>query len=312
MSRAPSRTAEIVAVSRARHLLRHAAPHVFEDPYALRLIGPSWRRIITSRVLDWLVSGIVVRRLMPVTTQHLTRARFAEDALERAVEGGATQCVILGAGLDTCALRRPELGLTVFEVDLAESIAWKKERLAAAGIRVPPRLRFVPVDFEADDLAAELLAAGFDPRRPSFFIWMGVTYYLTDEAIRGTLAKVAAAGEGGCEIVFDYLVAAERVPSEDRALFTRMMAFVAKRGEPMISRLDPGRAKETLDPQDAWEVVRNDSPRDQRRQYLAGRTDMPPLAPIAWCMHLRKRMDRGASDRGGPARPEPSPRGQRG
>ena len=284
-----SRTAELVAVSRARHLLRHRRPYVFEDPCAIHFVGNRWRRVLHSPVLDALFAKVLVRRLMPITTQHLTRARFAEDCLEEAARGGVTQYVILGSGFDTFAFRRPDLGLTVFEVDLAATIDLKRERLAHASMERPGSLRFIPFDFEKDDLEAKLLAAGFDSGKISFFNWMGVTYYLTGDAILDNLDRLAAIGSPGSEVVFDYLVADACVPPEDRALFAAMTAFVEKRGEPMISRFDPAEAGAVLNPRGVWEVVRNESPAEHRRRYLGARTDVPPLAPITWSLHLRRR-----------------------
>ena len=207
-----SRTAELVAVSRARHLLKHDEPYVFEDPHAIHFVGDRWRRILGSRVLDALVSKVLVKKLLPITTQHLTRARFAEDCLEQAARSGVAQYVILGSGFDTFAYRRPDLGLTVFEVDLAATMDSKRERLAGANMTCPDSLRFVPFDFEKDDLRSALVAAGFDPAKPSFFNWMGVTYYLTGSAILDNLDRLAEIGGPGSEVVFDYLIAAECVP----------------------------------------------------------------------------------------------------
>ena len=282
-----SRTAELVAVSRARHLLRHDRPYVFEDPFAIHFVGDRWRRVIGSRVLDALFSKVLVRRLMPITTQHLTRARFAEECLEEAVRRGVRQYVILGSGFDSFAFRRPDLAVTVFEVDLAATIELKKARLAAAGMTRPDTLRFVPIDFERDDLRTTLVESGLDPAEPSFFNWMGVSYYLTESAVLDNLDRMAEIGGPGAEVVLDYLIAAECVPPEDRALFDAMMAFVGKRGEPMISRFDPADAGTVLNPRGLWEVVRNESPAEHRRRYLGGRTDVPPLAPITWSLHLR-------------------------
>ena len=284
-----SRTAELVAVSRARHLLRHDRPCVFEDPYAIHFVGNRWRRVLGSTVLDALFAKVLVKRLMPITTQHLTRARFAEDCLEEAAGGGVTQYVILGSGFDTFAFRRPDLDLTVFEVDLAATIELKRERIERAGMVSPEALRFVPFDFEKDDLETKLIAVGFDTGKASFFNWMGVTYYLTTGAILDNLDRLAAIGSPGSEVVFDYLIADACVPPEDRALFAAMTAFVEKRGEPMISRFDPAEADAVLNPRGVWEVVRNESPAEHRRRYLGGRADVPPLAPITWFLHLRRR-----------------------
>ena len=284
-----SRTAEIVAVSRARHLLRHDPPYIFEDPYAKYFVGNRWRRVLGSRLLDALFSKVLMKKVMPITTQHLTRARFAEECLEEAVRGGVAQYVLLGAGFDTFALRRPDLGLTVFEVDLAATIALKRERLADARLSCPDSLHFVPIDFEADDLRAKLTATGFDPSRKSFFNWMGVSYYLTRSAILDNLDRMARIGETGTEVVLDYLIAEACLPPEDRALSAAVMAVVEKRGEPMVSRFDPAEVGAALNPRGVWEVVRNESPAEHRRRYLGGRTDVPPLAPITGSLHLRRR-----------------------
>ena len=285
-------TAELAAVSRARHLLRHRKPHIFEDPFAIHLLGDRWRRIISSRWLDWVLSKIVMKKLMPISIQQLTRARFAEDALEAAARNGVTQYVILGSGFDSFAFRRPDLDLAVFEVDRAAMIRLKRERLAAANLKLPARLNLVPFDFESGDLRNALTAAGFDLGPRSFFNWMGVTYYLTRAAILENLDRLAEIASPGSELVFDYLIAAERVPPGDRDLFARLMALVEKQGEPMISRFDPAQVGAVLNPGNLWEIVRNDSPADHHRRYVAGRSDLPPLAPITWCLHLR----RGAAD----------------
>lgn len=284
-----SRTAELAAVSRARHLLRHPKPHVFDDPFAIHMLGKRWRRIVTSPLLDWVLAKIVLNKLVPISIQHLTRARFAEESLGAAVRNGVTQYVILGSGFDSFAFRRPDLDLAVFEVDRAAMIRLKSERLAAANLEIPARLHLVPFDFERGDLRNALTAAGFDPGARTFFNWMGVTYYLTRASILDNLDRLAEIASPGSELVFDYLIAAESVPPEDRDLFARMMAFVEKRGEPMISRFDPVRVGAILNPCNLWEMVGNESPADHHRKYLEGRTDLPPLAPITWCLHLRRR-----------------------
>ena len=284
-----SRTAELAAVSRARHLLRHPKPHVFEDPFAIHMLGKRWRRIVTSPLLDWVLAKIVLNKLVPISIQHLTRARFAEETLEAAARNGVTQYVILGSGFDSFAFRRPDLDLAVFEVDRAGDDPAEDGTAAAANLEVPARLHLVPFDFESGDLRNALTAAGFDPGARTFFNWMGVTYYLTRASILDNLDRLAEIAGSGSEIVFDYLIAAECVPPEDRELFSRLMAFVEKRGEPMISRFDPARVGAILNPRNLWEMVGNESPADHHRKYLEGRTDLPPLAPITWCLHLRKR-----------------------
>ena len=104
------------------------------------------------------------------------------------------QYVILGAGLDTFAYRNPytQARLRVFEVDHPTTQSWKRARLEEAGISVPASLTFVPVDFETQTMADGLRQATFDHGEPAFFSWLGVTPYLTGEAIASTLKFIAA------------------------------------------------------------------------------------------------------------------------
>lgn len=284
-----SRTAEVVAAVRARHLLRHRPPWVLEDRYAIRFAGPRWRRILSSDALDWLFSRVILRRLMPVGMQQLVRARFAEDRIAVAAARGVSQLVILGAGFDSFALRRPDLSLAVFEADLAATLAIKRERMTAAGIRAPAGLRFVSVDFEKDDLGGRLAASGFDRRRATFFNWMGVSYYLLRDAVRETLAQVTDLAAPGSELTLDYLLAEEGLAPADRALLAGVKRFVARRGEPLRTTFHPKAVERDLGLDAHWELRQHDSPADQATRYLEGRTDLPPLPPLFGCLHLRRR-----------------------
>ena len=283
-----SRTAELVAVSRARHLLRHKPPYIFNDPYAFRFLSKRWQRILGSRLRDALFSRVLLRRLMPITTQPLTRARFTEDCLLAAIENGVGQYVILGSGYDTFALRHPRHDVSIYEIDLASTIALKRERARAAGLELPDSLRLIPIDFEKDDLADRLTAHGFEPGRRSFFNWLGVTYYLSRDAIQDTLDKVSGITCPGSEIVFDYLAEVNSIPEEERSLAIRMKNYVGKLGEPMITSFDPARVGTDFNIDGHWDVVRNDSPANQHRRYVEGRSDVYALPPLFWCLHLRR------------------------
>jgi methyltransferase (TIGR00027 family) len=165
------------------------------------------------------------------------RARFAEDRIARAVAHGVRQVVVLGAGLDTFALRNPhrDMGLRVFEVDHPATQAWKRERLAAMKADIAPV--FAPVDFERDALDERLTAAGFDWRASAFFMWLGVVPYLTREAARATLTMIARAP--GAEVTFDYTEGRNRYHGEARAFHDALLARVAAAGEPIKSDFDP-------------------------------------------------------------------------
>jgi len=264
-------------------------PYIFHDPYAFRFLSKRWQRILSSRLRDAFVSRVVLRRIMPITTQPLTRARFTEDCLRKAIENGVSQYVILGSGFDTFALRHPQLDVTIYEIDLPSTIALKRERAEAAGLVLPGNMRLIPIDFEKDDLGSILTTHGFDPDKKSFFNWLGVTYYLSRNSFEDTLEQVSSMACPGSEIVFDYLADAGSIPDEERFRADRLKKYVGSLGEPMITSFDPASVVRDLNPRDHWEVVQNDSPADQHERYVEGRGDVYPLPPLFWCLNLRRR-----------------------
>ena len=187
----PENTAVRVALWRAMHVLVDPPPHVLEDEIGLKLVAPAegWRQRgdMDPRFTSLFRASIVAR------------ARFIEDLAVEQAGKGVGQYVILGAGLDTFAQRRPEIasGLTVFEVDEPAPQAWKRQRLIELGFGVPDRLRLVPVDFEErGSWWAGLAAAGFDASRPAVVASTGVSMYLTKEANATTLRQIAALAPG--------------------------------------------------------------------------------------------------------------------
>ncbi|MBF6327001.1 class I SAM-dependent methyltransferase [Nocardia transvalensis] len=187
----PDHTAVRVALWRALHTEIDPHPHVLDDRIGLRMIAPDddWRgRPDMAPGFSKSMRANVV-----------ARARFVEDLVEERAARGVDQYVILGAGLDTFAQRRPEIasGLGVFEVDQPETQAWKRQRLTELGYPIPEWLRFVPVDFEAGDSWWDgLVAAGFDIARPALVASTGVSMYLTEDAIAATLRQVATLAAG--------------------------------------------------------------------------------------------------------------------
>ncbi|MFD9702550.1 class I SAM-dependent methyltransferase [Lentzea sp. NPDC059081] len=236
----PSRTALATAYARAYHQVVDR-PQIFTDPLAARLLGRTAEDLVEL--------GAAGRLSDAVTNRHrrlffASRARFAEDAVAAAVAGGVRQVVVLGAGLDTFAFRNPHRDVRVFEVDHPATQAWKRERLATAGISSPETVTFVPVDFETQALATELESAGFNRAEPAVFVWLGVVYYLTPDAARATLAYIAGQG-GSVEVVFDYLRSA--VTEEERVHERARAARLAGVGEPLFSYFSPdGIAAELL------------------------------------------------------------------
>jgi methyltransferase (TIGR00027 family) len=167
------------------------------------------------------------------------RSRIAEDALSRAVERGIRQTVILGAGLDTFALRNPHGArqIRIYEVDHPATQAWKRQRLAEAQIALPPSLILVPVDFERDDVGEKLVAAGFQQNSPAFFTWLGVVPYLTEDAIGRTLDYMSSIQNS--EVVFDYMEPPAAFSEELRQLETERTERLKRIDERSVSRFEP-------------------------------------------------------------------------
>jgi len=228
----PSRTAMRVAIRRAAHQSLDN-PRVLHDPIAVPILGPAAAAQIEPDRDDQ--TGKAMKGLRAFL---VARSRLAEDELARAVERGTEQYVILGAGLDTFAYRNPHPKLRVFEVDYSSTQEWKRQRLEAAGIAIPLLATFAPVDFERQTLAEGLREAGFDANKPTFFSWLGVTMYLTEDAIMTTLEFAGLRPAGG-GIVFDYAVPPSSLRMAERIAFEWMARRVAAAGEPFRTFFDP-------------------------------------------------------------------------
>lgn len=233
----PSRTARRAAFHRAAHqVLEHG--RIFADPLALRILGEDAATV--AREAEENPAGRKMRLFIAV------RTRFAEDALAAAVKRGVRQLVVLGAGLDTYAYRGMLRDrLRIFEVDHPSTQAWKRRRLADAAIALPAWLTFAPVDFERMTLAEGLAAAGFDLAQQTFFTWLGVVPYLTEEAVWSTLQFIASL-PNGAHVVFDYSDPPASFPPEMRIGHDRRAAHVAELGEPWKNYFEPDKLRARL------------------------------------------------------------------
>jgi methyltransferase (TIGR00027 family) len=259
-------TAVRVALWRALHVQVDPPPHVLDDEIGLRLAAPEdgWRRRpdmdphFTSRFRASIVA----------------RARFIEDLVVEQAGDGVRQYVILGAGLDTFAQRRPEIasGLRIFEVDQPGPQAWKRQRLIELGFGIPEWLRLVPVDFEADASWWErLAAAGFDASRPAVVASAGVSMYLTKDAIAAMLRQIAALGPGST-LAMTFLLPLELADPEVRPGLQLAEKGARASGTPFISFFTPTEIL-TLAREAGFRKARHVSAADLAQRYFAGRTD---------------------------------------
>ncbi len=274
-----SRTANLAACVRAYHCRWHASP-IFADTYAFDMISGFWRAIARHRLSSWITVHTVFRAFRPIHTEIVLRSRYAEDRLMDAVGAGVVQYVILGAGLDTFSMRQDERSdrLRIFELDHPATQEMKRERLLKVYGAIPANLVFVPIDFETDHLDEALAKAGFDPVAPSFFSWLGTTYYLSKDAIRETIDRVAGVFVPGSRIVFDYKLDRELVPEESLPFADKLDRFVARRGEPMLSTFTPEELKDVMSGFGFVELE-NLPAGEQKRRYLSGKSGLVDPAP---------------------------------
>src|SRR5262249_42911917 len=260
-----SKTALAAAFYRAQHHL-HDEPKLLDDPYAHRLLTPAEMAASEGgRGGGGLGGGlppgdphaVLARALRTVTpaSSVLARARYTEDRLAMAVARGVSQYVLVGAGLDTFAFRRADVRdrLQVFELDHPRSQAFKRARLAAAGLTDPPNLHFGVVDFERESVADALGRLPFRAEQPAVFAWLGVTMYLTRPAIDGTWRAMRTVAARGSELVFDFTHPQAFSPSaseQGRKILERTRAI----GEPIITGLDPATLGAALS-ETGWRLI---------------------------------------------------------
>ena len=262
----PESTAVRVALWRAMHVEADPVPHVFEDLVGLRLDAPEegWR----SR------PDMDPAFTRPFRASIVARARFIEDLVVEQAARGVGQYVILGAGLDTFAQRRPEIAsrLLVFEVEQPGPQAWKRQRLIELGYGVPEWLRLVPVDFEAGNAWWRSLAnAGFDARQPALVASTGVSMYLTKDAVASTLRQVAKLAPGST-FAMTFMLPFQSADAEVRPGLEQAASGARASGTPFISFFTPPEML-ALARESGFREVRHVAANDLADRYFSDRND---------------------------------------
>ncbi len=263
---APDSTAARVALWRALHVQIDAPPHVLEDTVGLQLLAPPE---------GWQQRGDMDPQFTrPFRASIVARARFIEDLVIEQAAQGLSQYVILGAGLDSFAQRRPDVAsrMTVFEVDPPNPQAWKRQRLGELGFGTPDWLRFVPVDFEARESWQDaLVAAGFDTSKPAVVVSTGVSMYLTKEANAATLRQVASLAPGSM-FAMTFLLPLEMAAPEVRPGLEMAEKGARASGTPFISFFTPPEML-ALARENGFRDAQHISADALTQRYFAGRAD---------------------------------------
>jgi methyltransferase (TIGR00027 family) len=261
---------------------------IIDDPHGDRFLTPAERSLLLERLLmtlspatraDILGSGDSDSALdravhaTPAYAHVLVRARYTEDRLAAMMAHGVHQYVLVGAGLDTFALRRTDLHeLAIYELDHAETLALKRDRLARAGIEPPPNVRALEIDLETGSVAATLAASDYRTDAPALFACLGVVGYLTRDANLRLLGDFARAAAPGSELVFDFLHAAAFAQQQAGDATTRMLSERTGTEEPLLTGFDPDRLGDDLSAVGLALVEHLDPARAQAR-YCSGRAD---------------------------------------
>lgn len=262
---APDNTAIRTALWRALHIEVDAKPHIIEDEVGLKMIAPNdtWRQRpdMHPQFTKRLRASIVAR------------ARFIDDLMINQSKQGINQYVILGAGLDTFAQRKPDVvsKLQVYEIDQPETQTWKQKRLMELGFGIPEWLHFVSVNFETSSWKEQLLNAGLDIEKPLVVACTGVSLYLTKDAITGMLRQIATFSAGS-KLAMTFYLPMELMDDEDKPLQAIAEKGARESGTPFISFFAPNEILD-LAHSAGLKDAETISTKDMEQLYFKDRTD---------------------------------------
>ncbi len=231
-----------MAFFRALETLRPACKRLFSDPLAVVFLRPSLKLALQVARLPAIGQGLSIymdRRWPGARSSGVARTRLIDDLMIEAFTNGFEQIVILGAGFDARAYRLPHpAAIRFFEVDQPTTSQVKRRLLEKRFGELPSDVAFVEVDFNRQGLGPPLEHAGFRPQQPAFFLWEGVTNYLTEEAVDATL-RWAGGCAAGSQLVFTYVERNVVVAADVSAGTTRIKQALARTGERWTFGLDP-------------------------------------------------------------------------
>lgn len=259
----PDNTAVRTALWRALHVQVDEKPYIIEDEVGLKLVVPEegWQERPDMKYTKRLRASIVAL------------ARFVEDLIIRQSSRGIDQYVILGAGLDTFAQRRPDIAskLDIYEIDQPDTLAWKQRRFTELSIGVPDQLHFVSVDFEKSSWWKELLKAGFDINKPAVIACTGVSLYLTKEAITDTLKQIATLAPGST-LAMTFYLPIDLLDDEDKPMQEMAEKGARASGTPFVSFFAPDEIL-VMAKNAGFKDAKTISTRDMEQSYFKDRSD---------------------------------------
>ncbi len=269
-----SLTAAGIAIARAVESEKPPEERICYDPYA-KQFTPTWM----YRLFGFFIrSGYAEWRGPGVNGFLVARERYIDDVLQAYLDGGVQQLVILGAGYDSRPYRFDLAGrVKTFEVDHPLTQADKTGKVRKIFGRLPEHVTYVPVDFNAQDLAARMLSFNYDPTLTSLFIWQGVTMYLYPAGVDGTLAFVAQHSAAGSAIVFDYIYQAVLDERQKQNEVSNMRRYRFMTGEGLTFGIPEGTAAAFLQAR-GFRQVKDVGMEDLRAAYFKGKNSVRKVA----------------------------------
>jgi len=229
------------SLMRAAHTRLDPTP-LIDDRWGDRLVPDSARDVLREIALSRLGAGATLDEYLlssPAYANVIVRTRYTEDALTAAVARGIRQYVIIGAGFDSFALRRPAFAadIDIFEIDHPATQALKIKQIEHSGIVLPGSVHFIAADLAARSVAETLSGSAYRSDQPAFFSWLGVTMYLTREANFATLRSIASCAHSGSELAFTYVD--QRLLKSESESYRKLAKTLASLGEPFLFGFDP-------------------------------------------------------------------------
>jgi methyltransferase (TIGR00027 family) len=257
--RQASRTAEGVALIRALESRRPKNVRICYDPLAEHFLGAPFTIVLNSRLIQRLMRRRGERLSPGLIGFVVARCRYIDDRLRVCLDEGIEQLVILGAGYDSRAYRFDELKerIRVFELDYPATQKVKMEKLRKVIPSPQANITYIPVDFNREDFREALFAGGYDKTMKTLFIWEGVTYYVTSEAVDGTVAFVAGNSGIGSSIIFDYIFSRSLDAALQSRQGRRFMRHLRRADEPLLFGIGEDRIEEFLNKRgfSLWEDI---------------------------------------------------------
>lgn len=284
-----SRTALAAAALRANHFQNTSDP-VFADPYAFELTSKGWQKLLRSPQLIRLMNSSAFNQTLGLLSgQVVARSRYAEDLLQQALTRQINQYVLVGAGLDSFALRQNKHypNLKIFEVDHPDTQATKQHKLRQLG-NVPANVEFVAIDFEKESLADALARSSYQQTAPGFFSWLGTTHYLKPQTTLNILKSIASFAAPSSEVVLDYSIHYQELQGIERLGSFAVSQFIRFLKEPLIGQFRPAVLHQAVEKM-GFDVIEDLSGRAITERYFNQRPDHIQHTSATHLLHLRLR-----------------------